>query len=111
MIETPAGVAAASEIARTPGLDGLYIGPSDLALSHGMPPTYTVRDARHRELIERVIAVGRSAGILVGLHCPTVREALTWADSGVTMLTAASDVILLRQGLADVADVLRRTRQ
>lgn len=35
MIESPAGVAAADAIAATPGLDGIMIGPADLAASTG----------------------------------------------------------------------------
>jgi 4-hydroxy-2-oxoheptanedioate aldolase len=35
MIESPAGVAAASEIVETPGLDGIMIGPADLAAASG----------------------------------------------------------------------------
>jgi 4-hydroxy-2-oxoheptanedioate aldolase len=47
MIESPAGVAAASEIVGTPGLDGVMIGPADLAAAsgpHDLPlPQATVR--------------------------------------------------------------------
>ena len=35
MIESPAGVAAAAEIVATPGLDGIMIGPADLAAASG----------------------------------------------------------------------------
>src|SRR5215207_7049862 len=35
MIESPAGVSAVDEIAATPGLDGIMIGPADLAASSG----------------------------------------------------------------------------
>ena len=35
MIETADGVRNLDEICGTPGLDGLYIGPNDLSLSHG----------------------------------------------------------------------------
>ena len=35
MIESPAGVAAAQEIVATPGLDGIMIGPADLAAASG----------------------------------------------------------------------------
>jgi len=35
MIESPRGVAAAREIVATPGLDGIMIGPSDLAAASG----------------------------------------------------------------------------
>ena len=35
MIESPAGVAAVGEIVATPGLDGIMIGPADLAAASG----------------------------------------------------------------------------
>ena len=38
MIETAEGVDNVDEIAATPGLDGIYIGPSDLALAIGLAP-------------------------------------------------------------------------
>src|SRR4029453_359333 len=39
MVETREALERVGEIAATPGLDGIYIGPSDLALSLGLPPT------------------------------------------------------------------------
>src|SRR6202012_617405 len=38
MIETAAGLANVEAIVATPGLDGVYIGPSDLSLAIGGPP-------------------------------------------------------------------------
>ena len=38
MIETREGIENLDEIAATPGLDGLYIGPSDLSIALGLPP-------------------------------------------------------------------------
>ena len=38
MIETRDGLDNLDEIAATPGLDGLYIGPSDLSIALGLPP-------------------------------------------------------------------------
>ncbi|WP_432541471.1 HpcH/HpaI aldolase family protein [Kineococcus sp. SYSU DK002] len=35
MVESPAGAAAAEEILRTPGLDGIMVGPADLAAATG----------------------------------------------------------------------------
>ena len=43
MVETRAALERVEEIAATPGLDGIYIGPSDLALSHGLQPTHAAR--------------------------------------------------------------------
>lgn len=54
MIESPAGVAAAEGIARTPGLDGIMIGPADLAASSGPDdPSVAVASAR----VNRAVAV------------------------------------------------------
>src|SRR5919112_877652 len=35
MIETPEGLANVKEICATPGLDGIYVGPSDLSIAVG----------------------------------------------------------------------------
>ena len=39
IVETREGLENAEEIAATPGIDGIYIGPADLALSLGLTPT------------------------------------------------------------------------
>ena len=58
MIETAEGLANVEAIARTPGLDGLYIGPGDLAIALGLPvvPEQRTADERraHEEAIERI---------------------------------------------------------
>src|SRR3954463_7557939 len=53
MIETPQGLANVEAIAATPGVDGLYIGPSDLTLAVGGadPADPTVADAFEAALV------------------------------------------------------------
>lgn len=58
MIESPAGVAAAAEIAAVPGLDGIMIGPGDLAAASGP------QDPSVAEASELVHAALRTAGKL-----------------------------------------------
>jgi 4-hydroxy-2-oxoheptanedioate aldolase len=41
MVETREALERVDEIAGTLGLDGIYIGPSDLALSLGLAPGWT----------------------------------------------------------------------
>ena len=53
MVESPAGVTAAEAIARTPGLDGIMIGPADLAASSG-PEDLPVAEAT--AVVNRAIA-------------------------------------------------------
>lgn len=58
MIESPAGVAAAAEIAAVPGLDGIMVGPADLAAAMGSNGTGVA------EAIARVNADIAAAGVL-----------------------------------------------
>ena len=69
MIETRAGLERLDEIAATPGLDGIYIGPSDLALSLGLEPTRRLEHPPVLEAIERIRARCAEGGLSAGLHC------------------------------------------
>ena len=96
MIETRAGLDALDEIVAVPGVDGVYIGPNDLALSCGYGRA-TYRDSVEVDsLIQRVVDACAQAGIVAGLHCSDREMATHWSARGVRMLTAATDTTLLR---------------
>jgi len=97
MVETQAGVDAIDEIVAVPGVDGVYIGPNDLALGCGLGRS-TYRDCEQvGALLQRVVDACRRSGVVAGLHCSDVEMALHWAGRGVGMLTVATDTTLLRQ--------------
>ncbi|MDQ2847234.1 MAG: aldolase/citrate lyase family protein [Actinomycetota bacterium] len=60
MIEDGAGVLAAQQIAAVDGVDGLFVGPADLAVSLGLPGLQA--DPQVVSAIEQVHAGARSAG-------------------------------------------------
>jgi 4-hydroxy-2-oxoheptanedioate aldolase len=100
MVETRAGVDALQEIVRVPGVDGVYIGPNDLALGCGLGRA-TYRDsAEVDDLIQHIVRTCRDAGVITGLHCSDVEMAAHWAGRGVRMLTAGQDTALLRVAAA-----------
>ena len=102
MVETQEAVDALEEIVAVPGVDAVYIGPNDLALGCGYGRgTYRDSDEVDR-LIQRIIDTCRAGGVVAGLHCSDVDMALHWADRGARMVTAATDMTLLRSG-ADAA--------
>jgi 4-hydroxy-2-oxoheptanedioate aldolase len=116
MVETPAGVAAIEEIVRVDGVDGVYIGPNDLALGCGHGRA-TYRDSPAvDELIQRLVTTCRDAGVVAGLHCSDVDMAAHWADRGVRVLTVGQDLGLLRAAVnrqwaaLDAAAGLERAR-
>jgi len=63
MIETAEGVASLEAICGTPGIDAVYVGPSDLGLSHGLAP-----GAKLDEVIARIARISRECGVPAGIH-------------------------------------------
>jgi 4-hydroxy-2-oxoheptanedioate aldolase len=98
MIETADGAKRAAEIARVPGVDAVYIGPSDLALGLGLAPSLTIQDGKHRDVIEGIRAECAAANLPVGIHCATGQEAAQLAESGFQMISVASDLAWVRAG-------------
>ncbi len=96
MIETAGAVDVLDEIVATPGIDGVYIGPNDLALACGYG-RQTYRDSPEIEsLIQRIVDACRSAGIAAGIHCSDAQMGRDWVARGATMVTIAQDTGLLQ---------------
>ena len=107
MVETVGAIEALDELVAVPGVDGVYIGPNDLALACGYGRG-TYRDTPAvDELIQRVVDISRAAGLAVGLHCSDTAMAREWAARGATMLTAGQDTGLLAAAMTDAWADLR----
>lgn len=97
MIETRDGVANMDEILATPGVDAAYIGPSDLALAHGMTPTLNATDPEHVRLIESILDACRRHDVIPGIHTDGIDNTMRWRKMGFRMMTLGSDAVLMRQ--------------
>jgi 2-keto-3-deoxy-L-rhamnonate aldolase RhmA len=102
MIETPEGLANVEAIAATPGLDALYVGPSDLCIAVGgrFPGDPEVREVFDAAL-ERVLAAAAAAGIAAGIHTASGAEASARLDQGFDFASVSSDLVHLEQAAAD----------
>ena len=105
MIETVEGVAAADEICATPGLDGVYLGPADLAVSMGLSPAPGSPSPEHAAAIETVRRACERAGIVAGIHSAGGAEtagarAAEYVRQGFRMVTVSTDAGLLRAAAA-----------
>lgn len=102
MIETAAGLANVEEIAATPGLDGLYIGPSDLRLAIGgrTPSDPAVQD-EHEAAIERILRACDAHGIVPGIHTHSGEAARTRLAAGFRLVTVSSDLVHLEEAARD----------
>ena len=99
MIETRAGLEHAAEIAATPGLDGIYVGPSDLALSLGLQPTLRLEHPPVLEALAVVHAACADAGIAAGVHCLAAEDVAEHRER-FAMVTAGGDTMQLQGALA-----------
>lgn len=109
MIETAQGLANVEEIAATPGLDALYIGPSDLRLAVGGATTSDPSvEEEFQAALARVRAAGAAAGIPVGIHTPTGAVAAERLAAGYSFVSVSSDLTHLEAAAAGHLDVVRR---
>ncbi|TME01481.1 MAG: 2,4-dihydroxyhept-2-ene-1,7-dioic acid aldolase [Chloroflexi bacterium] len=111
MIETVEGVAALEEILAVPGVDGVYVGPNDLAVTHGMKPDATASAPEHRRLIETILQACVRRGLIAGIHCAGPDTALRWREAGFRMLNVDNDALFLRAGAARVLEALRGVKR
>jgi 4-hydroxy-2-oxoheptanedioate aldolase len=107
MIETKAGIENLEAIAETPGLDGLYIGPSDLSLALGLPPSVDPTDPKAVETIARIVATARKKGLVTGMFTGSPAQAARCAAQGVQLCTIMNDARILATAAKDVVAAAR----
>jgi 4-hydroxy-2-oxoheptanedioate aldolase len=95
-IETAEGVTAAAEIAAVDGVDGVFVGPSDLAASMGLLGQQTHPDVTAAVL--RAFEGVRSAGKPVGVNAFDPAAARGYIDAGASFVLVGADVALLARG-------------
>ena len=98
MIETRAAMDNLDEIAATPGLAGLYIGPADLSLVHGLPPGFDREEPQMLEMIERIRLACKQNGIAACIHCGDPSYARRMASQGFDLVTMGSDARFIEAG-------------
>ena len=106
MIETAAGLENVTDIAATPGLDGVYVGPADLSLALGLTTFADLADPRLLEALDAVVDAARASGIVPGAHAPSPERSARMVERGFRFVSPAVDADLLTaSGTAAVAAV------
>ena len=104
-LETRAALQRLEAIAAVDGIDGIFIGPSDLSadLGHLGNPGHPDVQAAIRAGVETCRRLGKAAGILA----PVEEDARRYLDWGFTFVAVGADMGLLRKA-AD--ELIRRFR-
>ncbi|NNG35689.1 HpcH/HpaI aldolase family protein [Nakamurella aerolata] len=101
-LESTAAIAAARDIAAVAGVDGCFVGPSDLAASMGLLGQQT-----HPDVVAAVIGAFREvqeAGKPVGVNAFDPVAARRYLDAGASFILVGADVALLARGTEALAD-------
>ncbi len=106
MIETAEAVENAEKICATPGLTGVYVGPSDLAISMGEGPGLDRGDGHVKDAIMHILATAKKAGIRAGIHCGSPAYIKAMHEAGFDLATLSTDIRLFMKAVADnIAEV------
>lgn len=92
MIETAEAVENIDAIAALPGLDGFYIGPTDLAISMGLEPRLDHPHPDHVAACQKVVETARKHGLQAGIHVTGPDEGLRRVAQGFNFNPIGSDV-------------------
>ncbi len=102
MAETVEALENIEDIVKTPGLTGIYIGPSDLSISLGHGPGLDRTEPDVVAAIDRILGACQSAGIVAGLHTADPAYAKQMIAKGFRFVTLASDIRIFTTGVAAI---------
>jgi 4-hydroxy-2-oxoheptanedioate aldolase len=94
MIETAEALAEVDQIAATPGVDALFVGPFDLSIALGLPPGDNDGKPVFDEAIAKVSAAARAAGVATAVLSNT-RVAPLRIAQGFKMISVTTDLSAL----------------
>ena len=107
MIETPQGLANLDAIAAVEGLDGLFVGPSDLSLALGLPPAPDWTRDPLAGAIDKILAAARKHGKMAGIFCGSIEFAKAMQEKGFDLINISNDAMMLRTTGAGFVKALR----
>ncbi|WHS35794.1 HpcH/HpaI aldolase family protein [Auritidibacter ignavus] len=95
-IESHTAVNHAAEILATDGVDGVFIGPSDLSASMGLLGRQTHPDVV--AAVKHVMAEANAVGKIVGVNAFHADQARDYVAAGADFVNVSADVAILARG-------------
>lgn len=111
MIETVEAIGNLDEILSVPGIDAVYVGPADLAITLGLGPSGNEGNPVFDDALATIVAACGRHGVVPGIHSTGALTPLR-RRQGFRMITVTSDTLATRAGyeseLAAARDDRRR---
>jgi 4-hydroxy-2-oxoheptanedioate aldolase len=111
MIETAAAVDNLEAILAVDGLDGVYVGPSDLSSSLGYAPALDPEASEVVKTIEHILRSAKAKGLWAGIHTAAAAYALRMHALGFNFVSIGSDARLLATKCQEILAELRGVGQ
>jgi 4-hydroxy-2-oxoheptanedioate aldolase len=107
MIESRRALDELDTILATPGLDGVYVGPNDLALSLGESPASARLPDAVRAALAEIATAARDHRRWAGVFCSDAAVAREMVELGFHLVTPGNDVGLLRSAAHERLTAIR----
>ncbi|WP_449256527.1 HpcH/HpaI aldolase family protein [Bosea sp. (in: a-proteobacteria)] len=107
MIETSEAVESLESILDVPGVDGVYVGPTDLAFSLGLPPVFDTDNPELLSIYRRIVEETRKRGRFAAIHTMDPVYAARMLDIGFGLVTVGGDAVFIAKGARATADALK----
>jgi 4-hydroxy-2-oxoheptanedioate aldolase len=106
MIETRQAIDNLDDILSVPGVDAIYVGPSDLSFALGLPPRMDNEHPLHVETVDTILAACKRHGVAAGIHTGGPAFSRRFLDRGFQMITLTSDGVAITRGVRAQLDEL-----
>jgi 4-hydroxy-2-oxoheptanedioate aldolase len=91
MIETKTAIKNLEAILDVPGVAGVYVGPSDLGFSYGLPPKLDRSEPEILKIYDKIIKECDKRGIFPGIHTAGAKDAANCIAMGFRLTTLMND--------------------
>jgi 4-hydroxy-2-oxoheptanedioate aldolase len=91
MMETRTAVENMESILDVEGINGVYIGPSDLGLSYGLVPKLDREEPEILKIYEKIVKECGKRGLYPGIHCSGAVGAVRAIDMGFKLVTLSNE--------------------
>jgi 4-hydroxy-2-oxoheptanedioate aldolase len=99
MIETAEAIGNLDDILSVPGIDAIYVGPADLAISLGLEPSGNEGTPVFDDALATIVAACGRHGVVPGIHSTGALTQLR-RQQGFRMITVTSDALAIKAGYA-----------
>jgi 4-hydroxy-2-oxoheptanedioate aldolase len=109
MIETRAAMDALDGILAVPGIDGVFVGPSDLSIALTNGATVDQLHPEVDKALDHIAARAKAAGKFASAFCADGKRAAEVAAKGYKLMSIGTDNLLLRAGSRAALEAAKAT--